>query len=145
MRMDLLLQLHLFSVAFWLGVVAVEYLLEQGRAESRVQGFTVAQLHRRIDLYFEMPAFSVVLVSGLMLFEPDRFDGIYALKIVAGLIAVLGNTLCLVPVLQRRTAATADDLPGVIRLSRQIDLISLTAIPAGLVALVCGGYLMAVR
>lgn len=145
MRMDLFLQLHLFAVAFWLGVVAVEYLLEQGRAESRAQGFSVAQLHRRIDLYFELPAFSVVLVSGLMLFEPGRFDGIYALKIVAGLIAVFGNTLCLVPVLQRRTAATVDNLPDLIRLSRQIDRISLIAIPAGLVTLVCGGYLMAIR
>lgn len=145
MRTDLLLQLHLFAVAFWLGVVAVEYLLEKSRAQSRAQGFTVAQLHRRIDLFFELPAFSLVLVSGLMLFEPDRFDGIYSLKIVAGLVAVLGNALCLVPVLQRRTAAATDDLGGVIRLSRQIDLIALMSIPAGLVALVCGGYLMAIR
>ena len=34
-----------------------------------------------------MPAFSVVLVTGLLLFEPGRFDGIYALKVVAGVIA----------------------------------------------------------
>jgi hypothetical protein len=145
MRMELLLQIHLFAVAFWLGVVAVEYLLEKSRAQSRAQGFTVAQLHRRIDLYFELPAFSVVLISGLMMFEPDRFDGIYALKIVAGLVAVLGNTLCLIPVLQRRTAAAADNLSCVIQLSRQIDLISLVAIPVGLVTLVCGLYLMMVR
>lgn len=145
MRFDLLLQLHLFAVAFWLGVVAVEYLIEQGRAQSRSQGFTVARLHRRIDLFFEMPAFTVVLVSGLLLIEPGRFDGIYALKVIAGGIAVLGNVLCLVPVLKRRASAEKDDLAEVIHQSKMIDRISSLAIPAGLVALVCGVYLMLLR
>lgn len=145
MRFDLLLQLHLFAVAFWLGVVAVEYLLEQGRAQSRSQGFTVAGLHRKIDLLFEMPAFSLVLVSGLLLIEPARFDGIYTLKVVAGGLAVLGNMLCLIPVLQRHTAAGNDDLGAVIRYSRLIDIISLLAIPAGLLAFACGVYLMLLR
>ena len=145
MRFNLLLQLHLFAVAFWLGVVAAEYLLERTRAQSRNQGFTVARLHSQIDLFFEMPAFSVVLVTGLLLIEPTRFDGIYALKVVAGGIAVLGNALCLVPVLRRRTAAEKNDLSNVIRQSRLIDIISLLAIPAGLVALACGIYLALLR
>ncbi|PAU66598.1 hypothetical protein BZL41_00770 [Pseudomonas sp. PIC25] len=138
MRMDLLLQLHLFAVAFWLGVVAVEFLLERSRAQSRAQGFSVAQLHRKIDLWFEMPAFSLVLVTGILMFDSGRFEGVYALKIVAGSLAVAGNLLCLAPVLQRRAAASRDNLSDVIRLSRQIDRISLLAIPAGLVALACG-------
>ncbi|EOZ4756368.1 TPA: hypothetical protein NHQ65_005846 [Pseudomonas aeruginosa] len=33
------LSLRLFAVAFWLGVVAVVFLLERSRAESRDQGF----------------------------------------------------------------------------------------------------------
>ncbi|PBJ22812.1 hypothetical protein BSG18_23060 [Pseudomonas ogarae] len=145
MRFEWLLQLHLFAVAFWLGIVAVEYLLERTRAQSRNQGFTVARLHRQIDLFFEMPAFVVVLVTGLLLIEPTRFDGIYTLKVVAGGIAVLGNMLCLIPVLKRRSAAEKNNLPDVIRQSRQIDIISVTAIPAGLLALACGVYLMVLR
>lgn len=145
MRVYILLQLHLFAVAFWLGVVAVEYLMEQNRAQSRGQGFTVARLHRKIDLFFEMPAFSVVLVTGLLLIEPARFDGIYALKVIAGGIAVVGNVLCLVPVLKRRAAAEQDNLSDVIRQSKLIDIISLLAIPAGLLALACGVYLMLKR
>ncbi|WP_417548455.1 hypothetical protein [Marinobacter segnicrescens] len=140
-----LLQLHLFAVAFWLGVVAVEYLLERTRAQSRSHGFTVAQLHRKIDLFFETPAFLVVLLTGILLFEPGRFDGIYALKVVAGAMAVVGNMICLVPVLKRRAAAERDDLGNVIAYSRLIDRISLTAIPAGLISLACGLYLMAIR
>lgn len=145
MRYDLLLQIHLFAVAFWLGVVAVEYLLEQSRAQSRNQGFTVARLHRKIDLLFEMPAFLVVLITGILLFEPARFEGLYAVKVVAGAVAVLGNMLCLVPVLRRRAAADKEDLGDVIAQSRLIDRISLTAIPAGLVALACGVYLIVLR
>lgn len=145
MRFELLLQLHLFAVAFWLGVVAVEYLIEQSRAQSRSQGFTVARLHRRIDLFFEMPAFSLVLVSGLLLIEPARFDGIYALKVLAGSAAVVGNVLCLVPVLKRQAAAEKDELAEVIRQSWLIDIISVVAIPAGLIALACGVYLMLQR
>jgi putative copper export protein len=41
---EVLLQLHLFAVAFWLGIVAVEYLLERTRAQTRNQGFSVARL-----------------------------------------------------------------------------------------------------
>lgn len=145
MRYDLLLQIHLFAVAFWLGVVAVEYLLEQSRAQSRNQGFTVARLHRKIDLLFEMPAFLVVLITGILLFEPARFEGLYAVKVVADAVAVLGNMLCLVPVLRRRAAADKEDLGDVIAQSRLIDRISLTAIPAGLVALACGVYLIVLR
>lgn len=145
MRSDLLLQLHLFAVAFWLAVAVVEYLLEQSRAQSRSQGFMVARLHRKIDMIFEMPAFSVVLLTGILLFEPGRFDGVYALKVITGATAVIGNMLCLIPVLKRRESADDDNLCEVIVQSKHIDRISILAIPAGLVALACGGYLMVLR
>lgn len=79
------LSLRLFAVAFWLGVVAVVFLLERSRAESRDQGF-------------------------------------------AG-----------------ETATKANSFAGVNRYSRQIARISLLAIPAGLLALGCGPYLMRQR
>ena len=78
------LSLRLFAVAFWLGVVAVEFLLERSRAESR-----------------------------------DRVSP--------------------------ETATKADSFAGVNRYSRQIARISLLAIPAGLLALGCGPYLMRQR
>lgn len=45
-RRFMLVKLHLFGVAFWLGVVAVEFLLERSRAASRQQGMAVAQYIR---------------------------------------------------------------------------------------------------
>ena len=96
-------------------------------------------------MIFEMPAFSVVLLTGILLFEPGRFDGVYALKVITGATAVIGNMLCLIPVLKRRESADDDNLCEVIVQSKHIDRISILAIPAGLVALACGGYLMVLR
>lgn len=142
---NLLLQFHFFAVAFWLGVVAVELLLERTRTQSPAHGFTVARLHRLIDLFIEMPAFTLVLISGLCLIEPARLDGIYALKIVAGCLAVLGNMVCLVPVMKRHAAAERGDLGSVTHQSRVIDIISILAVPVGGIALFCGVYLATQR
>lgn len=78
------LSLRLFAVAFWLGVVAVEFLRTQPRRKPR-------------------------------------------------------------PGFRRKTATKADSFAGVNRYSRQIARISLLAIPAGLLALGCGPYLMRQR
>ena len=49
------------------------------------------------------------------------------------------------PGFRRETATKADSFAGVNRYSRQIARISLLAIPAGLLALGCGPYLMRQR
>ncbi|HNW03535.1 MAG TPA: hypothetical protein PKH04_15780 [Burkholderiaceae bacterium] len=138
MSPSVLLTIHLFAVAFWLGVVGVEYLLERGRAHSHQHGFNVARLHFQIDTCLEMPTFLVVLATGLALLEPQRMSGLYALKVAAGALAVLGNVLCVVPIVLRKRAAERQDLGAVIRYSRWVDRISATAIPAGLAAFALG-------
>ena len=138
MSKSALLTAHLFAVAFWLGVVGVEFLLERGRAHSHQHGFNVARLHFQIDAFLEMPAFLVVLATGLALLDPERLSGLYALKVVAGALAVLGNVLCVVPIVMRKRAADQQDLHGVIGYSRWVDRISATAIPAGLAAFALG-------
>lgn len=142
MSADIVLKLHLFGVAFWLGVVGVEFLLERRRADSREQGFQVAHLHKRIDLFLEMPAFTLVLVTGVLLLEYHSLSTLLMLKVVAGGAAIGGNLVCIVPVLARSNAADKQDLTGVVRYSRIIDWISVVAVPAGLIAFACGLWLM---
>lgn len=132
----LLLKLHLFAIAFWFGVVGVEFVLEQSRANSRSHGLAVARYHASIDLYLEMPAFLVAAFTGLALVNFDQIQGWYAVKVVAGLVAVLGNMYCLYPVLKRKQAALNENLTEVIFWSKRIDQISVFAIPAGVLALV---------
>lgn len=141
MAYEILLKLHLFSIAFWLGVVGVEFILEQSRAKSRDQGFAVAVYHYKVDLYLELPAFTLTLITGLLLIDFNRIDGLYLLKVAAGLVAVAGNVICLIPIIKRKRAADAGDLQNVIRDSHRVDTISIVAIPAGILALVLGPLL----
>lgn len=134
----MLLKLHLFAVAFWLGVVGVEFILEQSRSRNRQQGFAVADYHWRIDLYLEAPAFFTALVTGLLLINPAHLSSLMLIKITTGAIAVVGNAICLWPVIQRKRAADQGDLQAVIRYSQVIDRISVAAIPAGLLAFTIG-------
>ncbi|MDE2421294.1 MAG: hypothetical protein KGO49_08975 [Gammaproteobacteria bacterium] len=142
MSPSLLLSIHLFAVAFWFGVLGVEFILEQGRTRNRDHGYTVADIHFKIDMFLEMPAFAVVLITGLMMLDPSKLSGLYLLKVIAGSIAVSGNIYCLYPILKRKLAANKRDFESLVRYSRVIDNISLVAIPAGLVALFCGFYLV---
>ncbi|MGB1465668.1 MAG: hypothetical protein ACPG8O_04820 [Alcanivorax nanhaiticus] len=141
----LVVKLHLFGVAFWLGVVGVEFLIERRRALSREHGYLVARLHERIDLCLEMPAFLLVLVTGLLMLDMDRLSGVYLIKVLAGMLAVGGNLLCLWPVIRRKLAADRGDLQAVIDNSAVIDRISVIAIPAGLLAFACGVWLVISR
>ena len=79
------------------------------RARNRHQGFAVADYHYQIDLGLEAPAFMVALVTGLLLIDPSRLDGLYLVKVLAGGLAVLSNLVCLWPVIQRKRAADSND------------------------------------
>ncbi len=138
----ILLKLHLFGVAFWFGVVGVEFIVERQRAASREQGFLVARVHERIDLFLEMPAFVLVLITGVLMVDTDRLTGFYLLKVSAGAVAVLGNVVCLAPVFARKSAADRQDLSAVIRYSAAIDRITMVALPAGLLAFCLGVALL---
>lgn len=138
---ETLLRWHIFAIAFWLGVVGVEFILEQSRAKSREQGFAVALYHYKVDLFLEFPAFTLALVTGLLLIDATRMDGLYLLKVVLGLVAVTGNLICLLPIIKRKQAAEVGDLQKVILYSRHVDLISLIAMPAGILALIIGPLL----
>ncbi len=145
MNTDNVLALHLFGVAFWLGVVGVEFLLERRRADSDALAFHVAQMHKRIDLLLEMPAFTLVLVTGVLLLEHYSLTGLLLFKVIAGSIAIAGNLVCVWPVLARAAAARTQDMIEVRRCARIIDWISVVAVPAGLAAFGCGVWIMLSR
>lgn len=131
---------HVFAVAFWLGCVAVEVVVEQvglRRAELRP---AVPQFHYYVDRFVEIPAFSTVLVTGLLLFDASRFttDWVYAAKIICGLLAVSANIYSIYPVIMRKRAADAADKAGIRRYGKLIDATVPVGVPAALVALGIG-------
>jgi hypothetical protein len=141
MDMAIVLKLHIFAIAFWLGVLGVEFIIEQGRALNEVHRYAVAQQHFKIDMFFEMPAFMLALITGLILIDPSQSSLLYWTKVGLGLIAVTGNVICLVPITLRKFAADKDCRKDVLRHSRTVDRISAVAVPAGLLALFVGAVL----
>jgi len=113
------LALHFISAGAWLGCVLTEVLFERallahGAAERRI----LAQLHRRVDLVVELPAFAVLLGSGLALLPPAGLAPWLAAKIGLGALAVTANLVCVALVLRRAQAAQQGNWPLFERLDR---------------------------
>lgn len=131
---------HVFAVAFWLGCVFTEIVIEQiglRRVELRP---AVPHIHFYVDRFVELPALALVLCSGLLLLDTARFssDWVYATKVLCGLAAAGANIYSAYPVIMRKRAADANDTAAVRRYGKMIDATIPVGVPAGLVALGIG-------
>lgn len=132
--------IHVFAVAFWLGCVAVEVVVEQvglRRAELRA---SVPQFHFYVDRFVEIPAFTTVLLTGVWMFDAARFgsDWVYAAKVICGLLAIGANVYSIYPVIMRKRAADAGDKAAVRHYGKLIDMTVPVGVPAALIALGIG-------
>lgn len=115
--MSLLLSVHLLSAGVWAGCVATEVAFERRLAAAGRQG-ELAALHRTVDLAVELPALLLVAGSGLALAWGWPIEGLLAVKIGFGALAVLANAGCIVVVLRRDTAWRAGQRAVHARLDR---------------------------
>lgn len=136
--MSVVLFLHIAAFAFWFGVVAVEFIIERQRARTREQGYVVARFHFWIDWFAEVPAITVLLITGLLMLDPARLHGVYLLKVSCGFLAICINYFSVVPVTLRKRAAEAGNHADVIRYSRWIDRTVPVGAPLALIALGVG-------
>lgn len=134
----MILILHVLALAFWFGVVGAEFFIERSRTANKAHGYEVARIHYWIDLFVEIPAFTLVLVTGFLMLDYTNVSMLYVAKVAAGLLAIGANAACVVPVILRKQAADRDDMAAVIRYSRGIDLLSIVGAPSALAALVIG-------
>jgi len=125
-----LLQLHLIAVAFWLGVLAVETVLELA-AHSDAEVCAAARAHRWIDILLEIPVVLVVIVTGsVLLVHAWPAPTLLLVKVGAGLVAVAANLVC-IPLVHGRSKAT--DVVRIRALTRQVKFTGL-GLPFWLVA-----------
>lgn len=103
---SILLVTHLSSVGIWLGCVLTEGLFERALiGKGRPQELVLAQLHKRVDLFVEIPAFLVVLITGLAMLGSAGGTMLLYAKIGAGLTAIAANVYCVRLVFRRAAAA----------------------------------------
>lgn len=105
---SMLLPVHLAFAGIWLGCVLTETLFERALlGKGREQEMILVDLHKRVDLIVEIPAFTVVLLTGIMLLPDAGKNGLLLLKIILGVIAIITNIYCVLLVFRRARAAHA--------------------------------------
>jgi putative copper export protein len=136
--------LHLLLLGVWLGCLAVEGVIELAGKRDPLALPIAARLHRTIDLWVEIPAFSGVLVTGLLLLPRAPWSDLLAVKIALGCFAIAVNVACVVPVMRRRAAAERSDGEAMQRQSRWIYLAFVVGLPAGIAAFAIGVRMLGV-
>jgi uncharacterized membrane protein len=101
-----LLPLHLLLIGLWLGCVLTEALFERALlGQGRAQELILTRLHKRVDLFIEIPAFvGVLLTGGAMLVHAPASAWLHA-KVGFGLLAIAANAYCVVLVWRRARLA----------------------------------------
>ena len=105
--LTMLLHIHIVAASFWAGMIVVETLVELQAAKGSAQDLRfVAQAHKIVDTYFEGPTVAIVLVTGcILLFQIwPNISLLLVVKVIAGLLAVIVNAICIYFVLARFNA-----------------------------------------
>ena len=126
------LQIHIVAASAWIGLIAAEVAIELLAKDDTTRRF-VAQAHKRIDVFFEGPLVTMVLLTGCVLLYrlwPDATP-LLLIKVAAGTIAVVSNVICIHWVLSR---ARAKDDAEFYKYAKKVSWTGYT-IPFGLLAL----------
>lgn len=134
--MDGLVIGHLFAVAFWAGLVAVEVIFETAGVTGRIDVHSAALLHRWTDRYLELPVLAAIAATGIALWSRAGWDGGFVWKAAAGLGAIAFNVLCYVLVERRCGIESAAEAK---RFTWRAIYTVAPGFPLGLAALYLGG------
>ncbi|MET3551235.1 MULTISPECIES: hypothetical protein [Burkholderia] len=141
--MKLVLFLHLVFVAAWMSCVIVEGIFEHAIDQSPEQRTFISNLHWATDKYVEIPAFTIVLVSGAIMLAHRMPTPLLLTKVGFGTLAIALNSACVWIVVRRRHYAARDDYAAWERIDRvQHKLGGIVAVTM-LAALGIGGYMFA--
>jgi hypothetical protein len=129
---------HVFALGAWLGCVTIESVLEAFGHRDPALRAAVARMHFWIDMLVEIPAFTLVALSGAVLLRLELLHGAYALMVAAGSVAIALNLCSVLPVVRRKAAADRGDAAGLDAQSRRVYLAFAVGVPCGLAALLAG-------
>jgi hypothetical protein len=104
------LVLHLLALGAWIGCIATETIVEHSVRDDAERDY-VARIHWPIDLYIEAPAFFLVTLTGLVLWQRTLPDPWLWTKAITGGLAVISNAVC-VYVVRARAKARAGGASG---------------------------------
>jgi hypothetical protein len=108
-----LLPLHLALVGLWLGCVLTVALFERALlGKGRDKELILSALHKRVDMFIEIPAFTLVVVTGLLLMPHAPMGMGFVAKLVFAMVAIAANVFCVHLVFKRHQLAASGDWTG---------------------------------
>lgn len=110
--MSLLLVVHLIALGIWIGVVGAEFAIEFDGMKDDESYVKASKMHYATDIWVEIPAFTTVLVTGVLMLNESHFSGIFLYKIIFALLAIVFNIVCVYAVFKRRKFALVSDIQG---------------------------------
>lgn len=131
---------HLISIGIWAGCVAVEIVCELDQKNLNFKKSYIASLHWKIDKYVEIPAIMLTLITGLLLLENAPNDPLLLIKIIAGIAAVVLNSIASFTVYKRYKCFTLEDEAGYYRYNLLHERVGVGCVLTIAIAIVVGGY-----
>jgi len=128
------------GLGIWAGVVAAEVVIELDGAKSDDSLINASKLHYLTDIWVEIPAFSLVLITGLLMLSPEQLQGAFLYKVILGTAAVAFNFVCVYAVFKRRGYALVNDIKGMQSTDPVMKLGGAGFIPCFLGAIILGLY-----
>jgi len=138
--MSFTLIVHLIAIGIWLGVVGAEFAIEFDGMKDEKSYIKASKMHYLTDIWIEVPAITIVLVSGLLMLNESHLSGVFFYKVVFAILAILFNIICVYAVFRRRRFALVADLDGMKSTDTAMKIGGLV-IPTFLIALVLAVYI----
>lgn len=103
---------HLIALGVWIGVVGAEFVIEFDGMKDEESYVKASKMYYLTDIWVEIPAFTTVLVTGLLMLNQSHLTGFFLYKVIFALLAIVFNTVCVYAVVKRRQFALVSDLEG---------------------------------
>lgn len=110
--MSLILIIHLIALGIWIGVVGAEFVIEFDGMKNDESYIKASKMHYITDIWVEIPAFTTVLVTGLLMLNESHIAGVFLYKVIFALLAIIFNIVCVYAVFRRRKFALISDVEG---------------------------------
>ena len=108
--MSLILIIHLIALGIWIGVVGAEFAIEFDGMKNDESYIKASKMHYTTDIWVEIPAFTTVLVTGLLMLNESHLAGVFLYKVIFALLAIIFTIVCVYAVFKRRKFALISDI-----------------------------------